>query len=505
MTELRERAEAQHELKAKTAVAPKGFDFLGSARKETISAGQIEQVESFAKAANKTKGEFDVSQDTPKAGRKHSDDGKREAIAKIQAAQRGVEDRRLFLKELASEQGQEGDAKNQTATGHMGSEKVPTTAVDEQEAAKKIQSLQRGRQCRQQLAADKEKKQKEVAAVKIQKLHRGNSCRLQVATARKQKEAAAVKIQKLQRGNSCRLQVATERKQKEVAAVKIQKVQRGNTCRQQIAAERALERQKHEAAKKIQSLERGRQCRQEGKQRNLAATKIQKIQRGKAGRKEFEREKARQLEHEAAKARRNKSSPSSPRGIPTSPKEPKKRAPSANSSKRLRTYQLLQQIYPANSEHELREPQGRAQDGGDPASQKFTGCQRFAAKLAELRARPKPDPVEQQTMAAMMLQVCLRSLIARQQMMAVKIQAFYRGWKGRRRFRSKLAAHRAQERKCTSYKALHKRAQKVRPAGAYPNLATSKRALARSPDGRRLPTSSPASPTSPRFYGKPLA
>ena len=30
-------------------------------------------------------------------------------------------------------------------------------------------------------------------------------------------------------------------------------------------------------------------------------------------------------------------------------------------------------------------------------------------------------------------------------MMAVKIQAFYRGWKGRRRFRSKLAAHRAQE------------------------------------------------------------
>ena len=73
MTELRERAEAQHELKAKTAVAPKGFDFLGSARKETISAGQIEQVESFAKAANKTKGEFDVSQDTPKAGRKHSE------------------------------------------------------------------------------------------------------------------------------------------------------------------------------------------------------------------------------------------------------------------------------------------------------------------------------------------------------------------------------------------------------------------------------------------------
>ena len=167
----------------------------------------------------------------------------------------------------------------------------------------KIQALERGKQCRQQLAAEQlekpepdEKQQQEDAAMKIQKVQRGNASR----KLDQEKKHAATKIQALERGRQCRQQLAAEqlekpepdeKQQKEDAAMKIQKVQRGNVSRK-------LDQEKKHAATKIQALERGRQCRQqlaaeqlekpepdEKQQQEDAAMKIQKVQRGNASRK----------------------------------------------------------------------------------------------------------------------------------------------------------------------------------------------------------------------------
>jgi hypothetical protein len=124
-----------------------------------------------------------------------------------------------------------------------------------EDAAKRIQSLERGRQCRQQLAQDRIRQKEEIAAVKIQKMQRGNASRKHD----QQKKEAAIKIQSLERGRKCRQDLAADQKKKkdeEAAAVKIQKVQRGKVSRREAEVERE-KRRKEEKAKRLCFPKRG--------------------------------------------------------------------------------------------------------------------------------------------------------------------------------------------------------------------------------------------------------
>ncbi|CAJ1460500.1 unnamed protein product, partial [Effrenium voratum] len=258
-----------------------------------------------------------------------------------------------------------------------------------EEAATKLQAIQRGNTARQQVA--EEKKQREQAATKIQAIKRGNDVRKDAATSKERgvaesgkdskgskdgkdsqgskdsqnknskapdkaagaehstgskdgkeeslefgeaakREEAATKLQAIQRGNAARQQVAEEKKQREQAATKIQAIKRGNDVRKEasvsktsasfripaakgkdvkddfFAADEAARRQ--EAATKLQALQRGKAARQQvvaqqkrggraamrraeqtsEEQREEAATKIQAARRGASVRKELAKE-----------------------------------------------------------------------------------------------------------------------------------------------------------------------------------------------------------------------
>ena len=89
--------------------------------------------------------------------------------------------------------------------------------MPENDAAVKIQSLQRGRQARKEIY------EREQAAVKIQSIERSRRQR----ERKRQQDESATKIQSLQRGRMER----KRRQEREEAATKIQAIQRGRQTR----------------------------------------------------------------------------------------------------------------------------------------------------------------------------------------------------------------------------------------------------------------------------------
>ena len=147
------------------------------------------------------------------------------------------------------------------------------------EAATKIQSLERGRQCRQQLAAEQEEQQqhKEFAESASNQQIEGAADHQD----EQQREVAAVKIQKVHRGNAGRQQVSEVRvlqEKKNEAATKIQSLERGRQCRQQLVAEQ--EEQQKEFAESASNQQIGGADQQAEQEREDAAVKIQKVHRG---------------------------------------------------------------------------------------------------------------------------------------------------------------------------------------------------------------------------------
>ena len=109
-----------------------------------------------------------------------------------------------------------------------------------------------------------------------------------------EEEGAAAKIQSIQRGKLAR----RELQEQQQAATKMQAVQRGKAARktsQRVMGEDdsavgdfgiAGSEDETAAAEKIQSLQRGKQTRRELQEQQGAATKMQAVQRGKAARKQ---------------------------------------------------------------------------------------------------------------------------------------------------------------------------------------------------------------------------
>jgi len=88
------------------------------------------------------------------------------------------------------------------------------------------------------------------------------------------------------------------------------------------------------------------------------------------------------------------------------------------------------------------------------SAQNLLGCRRVAAKLTEKRLesqQSKKELAEKQCAVACLIQACLKSGISRRRLEilhqkhvnAIKIQALFRGWRGRQLFRSRLKAQRA--------------------------------------------------------------
>ncbi|CAK9013383.1 unnamed protein product [Durusdinium trenchii] len=204
---------------------------------------------------------------------------------------------------------------------------VPDLDVQKrEEAAKRIQAVQRGKAARTATAV--ERQQREDAATKIQAVQRGKAARRATADEKQHREEAAKKIQAVQRGKAA-----------QDAATKIQAVQRGKAAR--LAAEKDLTaprkqspvkqdvsdldaQEREEAAKKIQAVHRGKAARRatadEKQQREDAAKKIQAVQRGKAA--QSAAAKPRIKPEKALKAPMKEE-----RGKKTAPAEPRKQAP----------------------------------------------------------------------------------------------------------------------------------------------------------------------------------
>ncbi|CAE7194447.1 DHX57, partial [Symbiodinium microadriaticum] len=234
--------------------------------------------------------------------RRDSEAEQEAAIQRIQAAQHGVAIRRAAEAQdqesvVSEEEQRRVWAATKIQSVHRGRtcrQQLPTNngiavaaAVDQEEesAIRRIQAAQRAWASRQQVIAEQDlwaeahhqelapekssDSSRDVAALKIQALQRGCSCRQQLAAERLVEEnraAAALRIQSLQRGHACRQQLAAERAVEEsraAAVLKIQSLQRGCACRRQLAAERALQESRAAAALKIQSLQRGRSCRRQ--------------------------------------------------------------------------------------------------------------------------------------------------------------------------------------------------------------------------------------------------
>ena len=185
------------------------------------------------------------------------DQEKKHAATKIQALERGRQCRQqLAAEQLDKQQQEEAAIKIQKLQrGKACRQQVSVERQQKEAAARRIQSLERGRQCRQQLEEDKRRQKEDAAAMKIQKIQRGNASRKQD----QRKLEAATRIQSLERGRQCRQQLAQEKKQKqeqEDAAVKIQKIQRGKVARKVAETEREV-RRKEEKAKRLCFPKRG--------------------------------------------------------------------------------------------------------------------------------------------------------------------------------------------------------------------------------------------------------
>ena len=141
--------------------------------------------------------------------------------------------------------------------------------MDEEEAAIKIEALQRGRRDRARVEEMRRQKEammnsgltEEQAAIKIEALHRGRRDRARVAELRAQQmammdqgmteEEAATRIEAIQRGRRDRARVADLRRQKEEvtkeqAATRIEAIQRGRRDRARVAAMRQAKREQEE-------------------------------------------------------------------------------------------------------------------------------------------------------------------------------------------------------------------------------------------------------------------
>ena len=185
------------------------------------------------------------------------DQEKKHAATKIQALERGRQCRQQLAAEQLDRQEQEEAAIKiqKLERGKACRQQVSVERQQKEAAARRIQSLERGRQCRQQLEEDKRRQKEDAAAMKIQKIQRGNASRKQD----QRKLEAATRIQSLERGRQCRQQLAQEKKQKQAqedAAVKIQKIQRGKVARKVAETEREV-RRKEEKAKRLCFPKRG--------------------------------------------------------------------------------------------------------------------------------------------------------------------------------------------------------------------------------------------------------
>ena len=185
------------------------------------------------------------------------DQEKKHAATKIQALERGRQCRQQLAAEQLDKQEQEEAAIKiqKLQRGKACRQQVSVERQQKEAAARRIQSLERGRQCRQQLEEDKRRQKEDAAAMKIQKIQRGNASRKQD----QRKLEAATRIQSLERGRQCRQQLAQEKKQKQAqedAAVKIQKIQRGKVARKVAETEREV-RRKEEKAKRLCFPKRG--------------------------------------------------------------------------------------------------------------------------------------------------------------------------------------------------------------------------------------------------------
>ncbi|CAJ1355487.1 unnamed protein product [Effrenium voratum] len=153
-------------------------------------------------------------------------------------------------------------------------------AAKREEAATKLQAIQRGNAARQQVA--EEKKQREQAATKIQAIKRGNDVRKEASVS---KTSASFRIPAA-KGKDVKddFFAADEAARRQEAATKLQALQRGKAARQQVVAqqkrggraamrraEQTSEEQREEAATKIQAARHGASVRKELAKEDLEA------------------------------------------------------------------------------------------------------------------------------------------------------------------------------------------------------------------------------------------
>eukprot|EP00434_Breviolum_minutum_P037540 symbB.v1.2.033290.t1/scaffold4112.1/size45921/2 len=428
------------------------------------------------------------------------DQEKKHAATKIQALERGRQCRQqLAAEQLDKQQQEEAAIKIQKLQrGKACRQQVSVERQQKEAAARRIQSLERGRQCRQQLEEDKRRQKEDAAAMKIQKIQRGNASRKQD----QRKLEAATRIQSLERGRQCRQQLAQEKKQKqeqEDAAVKIQKIQRGKVARKVAETEREV-RRKEEKAKRLCFPKRGAAP---GAAVREVPPKTGTMAAGKSSRLRTYQlchaEAKRQAQPKQSQADRVRQEPigrsvtpgrsrhirntvgvsgqtprsMTPGRVATKPpaKTPVTQIPksapqvAANQAGRAsRSTTPAGRKNPVKAAMQSRQspfnsdgPQSRAvHQISDFASsaQNLLGCRRVAAKLTEKRLesqQSKKELAEKQCAVACLIQACLKSGISRRRLEilhqkhvnAIKIQALFRGWRGRQLFRSRLKAQRA--------------------------------------------------------------
>jgi hypothetical protein len=150
------------------------------------------------------------------------------------------------------------------------------------EAAARLQAIQRGRKSR------KERREQADAATKVQAARRGSSSRKAAQAKRKDREeenGAATKMQARQRGRNARknkaVGAADASEQIEAAEAEAQEAQEEADAMAYLAEDP----QAAASATKMQAMQRGRQARKEKEEQAEAATKMQSRQRGRQARK----------------------------------------------------------------------------------------------------------------------------------------------------------------------------------------------------------------------------
>ena len=203
-------------------------------------------------------------------------DDEQAAATKLQAMQRGRKARAKVAELKAKQAAAEAERAAAAAEAEtMEAEKAAAEFVgtpEEQAAATKVQAIQRGRVARAKLAAEKAAadaklaeldaaiaaanveevnfevtEEEQTAATKLQSIQRGRKARAEVDRLRREREAAAaelaelnaaaLKIQAVHRGKMTRMELREKREQ-EAAALKIQAVHRGKMTRMELRDER---------------------------------------------------------------------------------------------------------------------------------------------------------------------------------------------------------------------------------------------------------------------------